>query len=367
MGIHNLHVLLKNQKGSEEMYKEYPFFYIKGCKIGIDASIFIYKYMACFGKPGWINGFIHLYCSLKENGATFVLILDGEAPIEKQKEKEKRDGVKQKLKDKLNALNVLYDSMEGKQILLKKEQIQEGTPESIIYRLYYNQLYVGEKDSEKISVSKTFLKSEIDKVSKQCIEITQDDTNLLKNLTMHMGIPVIQAPGEAEAYGAYMCVHGFLDAVMTEDTDVLAYGCPMLICKISMSKKVFSIIKLEMVLETLNITFEQFRDLAILLGNDYNSNIKGIGPSGAIKLIEKYGTIDSIDAKKVDISSIPYKRSRELFSVPSMDEVCDYLLFELNIEPFDIQLGDLHPELDSFLYDSGLEGYIGYINQRWEI
>lgn len=39
-----------------------------------------------------------------------------------------------------------------------------------------------------------------------------------------MGVPVIQAPGEAEAQASYMCKKGKVDAVCTEDTDCLVFG-----------------------------------------------------------------------------------------------------------------------------------------------
>lgn len=39
-----------------------------------------------------------------------------------------------------------------------------------------------------------------------------------------MGIPIIQAPGEAEAQCSYMSRHKKVDAVCTEDTDSLVFG-----------------------------------------------------------------------------------------------------------------------------------------------
>ena len=43
------------------------------------------------------------------------------------------------------------------------------------------------------------------------------------------GIPYIQAPGEAEALGSHMCITNEFKALLTEDTDVLAYGIPIFI------------------------------------------------------------------------------------------------------------------------------------------
>ena len=44
-----------------------------------------------------------------------------------------------------------------------------------------------------------------------------------------MGVPVIQAPGEAEAQCSYLNRIGKIDAVCTEDTDSLVFGTQILI------------------------------------------------------------------------------------------------------------------------------------------
>lgn len=44
-----------------------------------------------------------------------------------------------------------------------------------------------------------------------------------------MGIPVVQAPCEAEAQCSYMNKNGKVDAVITEDTDCLVFGTQVMI------------------------------------------------------------------------------------------------------------------------------------------
>lgn len=53
-------------------------------------------------------------------------------------------------------------------------------------------------------------------------------------------------------------------------------------------------IDLNVALCGLDITFEQFVDLCILCGCDYCSNIKGIGPKTALKLIRQYKTLEGV-------------------------------------------------------------------------
>ncbi len=40
------------------------------------------------------------------------------------------------------------------------------------------------------------------------------------------GVEFIVAPYEADAQLAYLAISGDVDAVITEDSDLLAYGCP---------------------------------------------------------------------------------------------------------------------------------------------
>lgn len=47
-------------------------------------------------------------------------------------------------------------------------------------------------------------------------------------------------------------------------------------------------------LEGLGLTHAQFIDLCILMGCDYTSNIRGIGPKSALTLIKKYGDIEHV-------------------------------------------------------------------------
>ena len=41
-----------------------------------------------------------------------------------------------------------------------------------------------------------------------------------------MGVEYIVAPYEADAQLAFLALNGLVSAVITEDSDLLAYGCP---------------------------------------------------------------------------------------------------------------------------------------------
>lgn len=90
-------------------------------------------------------------------------------------------------------------------------------------------------------------------------------------------------------------------------------------------------IELNQVLEGFGMSQEEFIDLCILCGCDYTTNIPGIGPITAFKLVEDFKTIENIIEKiekdnedpKKKKKTIPenfrFEQSRELFKNPSVE------------------------------------------------
>ena len=109
-----------------------------------------------------------------------------------------------------------------------------------------------------------------------------------------MGVPVIQAPGEAEAQCSYMCANGKVDAVCTEDTDCLVFGATTMVRDLNNKKEPLTEISRQAMLEGLSLTEEQFIDMCILCGCDYSSKIEGIGPVKAYKFIQDLGSIEKV-------------------------------------------------------------------------
>lgn len=127
--------------------------------------------------------------------------------------------------------------------------------------------------------------------------------NDAKKLLELMGIPVIQAPSEAEAQASYMANRGDVWATGTQDYDSLLFGSPVIVRNITLTGKQRlpskgievklepEVIYLNDILNGLNLKYEQLIDIGILIGTDYNEGIKGIGPKKAYELIRQYGTI----------------------------------------------------------------------------
>lgn len=110
-----------------------------------------------------------------------------------------------------------------------------------------------------------------------------------------IGVPVIQAPADAEALCAWLVKEGTVDAVASEDMDTLPFGANILIRQLK-SKKDGEVIEysLSKLLERLQINHQEFVDLCILLGCDYCEKICGLGPKRALRLIQKHRTIENV-------------------------------------------------------------------------
>ncbi|XP_071346648.1 probable flap endonuclease 1 homolog [Trachinotus anak] len=139
------------------------------------------------------------------------------------------------------------------------------------------------------------------------------------NLLTLLGVPYIQAPGDAEAMCAWLVRTGTADAAASEDMDSLPFGANVLIRQLNAKKDSevteYSLPKL---LEILQISHEEFVDLCILLGCDYCDKIAGLGPKRALTLIQEHRTIENVVLHiKRKTHPVPhfwkYKEARNLF------------------------------------------------------
>lgn len=82
-----------------------------------------------------------------------------------------------------------------------------------------------------------------------------------------MGCPVIMAPSEAEAQCAALCKAGKIYATATEDLDALTFKTPVLLRGFNTKNEpIYEIIFDDMLVE-LDLTYEQFVDLCILVSS----------------------------------------------------------------------------------------------------
>ena len=164
-------------------------------------------------------------------------------------------------------------------------------------------------------------------LTKEMIEDAQE-------LLSYLGIPYVQAPSEAEAQAAHMTkdIYG----AASRDYDTLLFGAKRQVRYITIHGREYlpskgysrkyepEIIDLQEFLDHLGITREQLVDVSILMGNDFTTGIKGIGPKKGLALIRKYKTLENLPPEIFEKLPGYYHEIRTIFLNPDITD--DYSL-----------------------------------------
>lgn len=283
MGIESLFPLLRERCPS--VFIKRPLTFFTGKRIAIDANNWGFKMMAAAQKRNvnmtdlaredldrgttvqiWLQLMMDEICQLLTYGVTPIIVFDGKYPEKKaQTKQERRD---QKEKD-LQLAQTLREELQAMDILAKNAEKME----------------------------------ELRKIMRRCAYIGRDEMEVFKSILLGLGIPSLNATGEAEQLCSMLAIEGYAEGVFSADTDNLTYGCPCLITEYvekyyDPETKAYTpqiiTVGIKDILEGLHLSFSSFVDLCIMMGCDYNSNIPKIGGVRALKLIEKYSLIENI-------------------------------------------------------------------------
>lgn len=286
MGIKDLYTYLKHKIGLEATEANISIF--SGQKIGIDVNNLAYKYMSrtitnnldvYFATKNrkiiiekWMNCFIGLDSRLRENGICPVYVFDG-INIPKDKDntryerwcdrKERKDRVEADIEFNMNAIE-LKRTLHGEAV--NDTEVKEG------YKATMDDL----KADVRIEREEMWLLR--DTMKKRKWEVMIDDKQ------------------EAEEYISHLCKKGDIKAAYSEDGDMIAYRCPIIIRSITGTQ--CQVMLLSKILEVLGLNEDQLIMFCILLGTDYNKRIPGIlmGPTKSHKLIKNIYTLDELKA-----------------------------------------------------------------------
>jgi flap endonuclease-1 len=276
---------------------------LSGKIVAIDAYNTLYQFLAIIrqldGTPlkdntgkvtSHLSGLLYRTSNLVELGIKPIYVFDGKPPALKTEEIQRRRQVKVEAQ-------VYYEKAVAKGDMVKARMFAQAT-----------------------TSMKTYMK---------------EDAHRLLDL---MGLPWVQAPSEGEAQAAHMTRRGDADYCASQDYDSLLFGAPMLLRNVTVSgrrklpsKNVYidvvpEVFVLDKILKECEITYEQLIDVGILIGTDFNPDgIKGLGPKTALKLIQKYGTLENaVPHIKNGEFPHPPQQIREIFLHPDVSS--DYKL-----------------------------------------
>ena len=313
MGINGLNKFLKNH--CHEIYEEIHISEYAFKKIAIDFSLYLCKFKTSCGE-NWLGAFINFVACLRRNEIHCAFIYDSGYEPEKEPERQRR---------------ALEREKNERRVFLLEESLEEYHRTGIIGE-NLKELY---KRRKKVNKPKRLLKPEAedrvdirwveDKVKKMrsyILNITPRDFELTRKLFDILDVPWYKAPLEAETMCSDLCKRGLVDAVLSDDTDVLAYGSPVNLNKLNINSDTCIRVKYDDALKGLELENDQFLDLCIMCGTDYNTNIFRVGPEKSYQYIKKFGTIDGItDNTSVDVKVLNHIRGREIFKEYKKHEI----------------------------------------------
>ncbi|EMG46314.1 hypothetical protein G210_3433 [Candida maltosa Xu316] len=114
-----------------------------------------------------------------------------------------------------------------------------------------------------------------------------------------LGIQYVVAPYEADPQMVYLEKIGLVDGILSEDSDLLIFGCTRLITKLKDDSSCVEINKdnfgqVKQIPYLSQYTPDQLRLVAMLSGCDYTKGIPGIGLKTAFQMVRKYNNLDKL-------------------------------------------------------------------------
>lgn len=164
--------------------------------------------------------------------------------------------------------------------------------------------------AELLRVGKT---EEAKSYLRRCVDITHEMALQLIQECRRRNVDCVVAPYEADAQLAYLNRKGIAQAVITEDSDLMLFGCSKVLFKLDLTGTGLMIeaekLYLAMGCKEEKYTFDKFRYMCILSGCDYLESLPGIGLAKAKKFVL---TTEDTDIRRA-LSKIPaYLNMRQL-------------------------------------------------------
>ena len=229
MGIPNLNKLFI-EKCNDHINKTHLSKY-KGKTIVIDTSIYLYKFA---GQEKLVENFYLLVSILKFYNICPIFVFDGKPPDEKKELLKKRKLNKQEAEEKYNTILKDLDNPE-----------------------------LSKQDKQEITI-------ELEKLKKQFVRINEEKIQTTKQLLRNYGVQYIDANGEADIVCANMVINNHADACLSDDMDMFLYGCPKVLRYLSILNHTIIEYDTENILKTLNLSKDEFKQIIVLAGTDYN-------------------------------------------------------------------------------------------------
>ena len=236
MGIRNLNRYLRDN--CPESIRCINIAELSGKRIAVDISIYLYKYEA---ENALLENMYVMLSIFRHYNIIPIFIFDGKPPPEKRalliKRKEDREEAQQE-----------YEKLQ-KQLENNDEFITDGERQDLI--------------------------AIMDQLKKQTTQINREKIEKVKKLIRAYGATYYDAPGEADELCSLLVIKKKVWACLSEDMDMFVYGCPRVLRYFSLISHVAVLYYMKGILEEIKMTQDEFKEICILSGTDYNMHANG--------------------------------------------------------------------------------------------
>lgn len=209
---------------------------LRGKYIAIDTSIYLYRFLQ---EEVLLENFYLLLSLLKFYNITGIFVFDGKPPEEKYKLIDKRNSVKAEAREKYKELEMKINK-------------------------------INNNDYER--EEKNDIQNEMVELKKKFVKLERYHIEIIKKLITAFGESYIDAEGEADQLCAKLVIKKIAYACLSEDMDLFLYGCPRVLRYLSLLNESMVLYNLSEILKELEISLNDFRQICVLSGTDYNNN-----------------------------------------------------------------------------------------------
>jgi len=245
MGIKNLNQFLR--KECSKAIKIMTLDELSGKVVVVDASIFMYRFLA---DCALLENMYSMISFFQMHNIVAVFVFDGKPPDEKRKILNKRKHLKRVAEMQYNKL------------------IHETENEIHTNHSHTNQNNHMSNDGRW---AETELKLKI--LRRRFIRVSDADLERVWSLMRSLGVQHIVAPGEADALCAQMVLKRKAYACVSDDTDLLVYGCCRVLRHINLFDQTITMYDMNKILNILGMSMKEFRQICVISGTDYNSHL----------------------------------------------------------------------------------------------
>ena len=291
MGVKGLTTFLKKINGEDDFIKKINLYELNGKKVGIDASIFIYRFLY---KPHFfVESFITMVYTFLVNGIIPIFVFDGAPPTEKNNELQARRDKKDDYQKKIDEMNEL----------IKME------------------------NCDKINE----LKMEIEKLEKRVITLDQDYVKIAQDVLKLVGLPYLHLEYEAEFIASQLLKNGYIDYILSEDNDLFLLNCSSVLKDYSNIKNEITYYDFDSLLKKMDITYNQFVEVCLLVGVDYSGKLNRVNLNQAYLWIKEFKSIENLfKFKIITIHPDPENKIKNIIyqEIPDIQKTLEHYNFE---------------------------------------